>query len=167
MADDGAPATITPEMIERFRQVGLRLDRNGRLWHEDVEVTHPGLRRAILRWLDVRDDGRAIVRLDERRYAYIDVEDAHLQVTSLRWDGEVPIAHLDDGREEPLACATLSVGDGGAIYVRVRDGRLRARLSTAAQQHLADHLVDDGDRIALRAAGALWPLAATAQARSG
>src|SRR5262249_34555219 len=72
-------AALTPEMIEKFRSIGLRLDRNGRFWHEGVEVTHPRLRQALLRWLDVRDDGRDIVRLDAQRYAYIDVEDAHLR----------------------------------------------------------------------------------------
>lgn len=157
---------LTPEMIERFRQVGLRLDRAGRLWHQDVEVTHPGLRQAILRWLDVRDDGRAIVRLDATRYAYIDVEDAHLRAVSLRWDGEQPIVVLDDGTEEPLDCATLTAGpdrDGGgdgAFFARVRGGRLTARLTTAAQQHLLDHLVERDGRIALRACGAEFPLGA-------
>jgi uncharacterized protein len=146
-------------MIERFRQVGLRLDRAGRLWHEDVEVTHPGLRRAILRWLDVREDGRAIVRLDERRYAYIEVEEAHLRATSLRWESDRPVIRLDDDSEEPLDCGSLTIGDGHALYARVRGGRLRCRLSTAAHQHLADHLEPHGDEIALRAHGRLWPIA--------
>jgi hypothetical protein len=161
-------AAFTPEMIERFRQVGLRLDRGGRLWHQDVEVTHPGLRRAILRWLDVRDeDGRAIVRLDAKRYAYIEVEDAHLQAVSLRWEGDRPIIALDDGSEEPLDCAALTVGADDALYTRVRGGRLRARLSTAAHQHLAGHLIQNGDRIVLRAAGRDFPLTASPASGTG
>jgi uncharacterized protein len=151
-------SALTPEMIERFRQVGLRLDRAGRLFHQDVEVSHPGLRHAILRWLDVLDDGRAVVRLDAQRYAYIDVEDAHLRAVSLRWDGEVPIVALDDGSEEPLDCATLWLGADDAVFARVRGGRLIARLTTAAHQHLADRLVERDGAIALRASGRDWPL---------
>jgi hypothetical protein len=60
---------LTPELIEKMREVGLKLDRAGVLWHQGTAVSHPRLRQALLRWLDVRDDGRNIIRLDEKRYA--------------------------------------------------------------------------------------------------
>ena len=78
MTSDTGPA-FTEEMIEKMRAIGLRLDRSGTFWHQDTPVTHPRLRQALLRWLDVRDDGRDIVRLDDRRYAYVEIEDAHLR----------------------------------------------------------------------------------------
>jgi hypothetical protein len=80
-------ARFTPEQIETFRSIGLQLDAAGHLWHQGQEVTHPRLRQAILRWLDVRNDGRDIVRLDDVRYAYIDVAAEHLRVTAARWTG--------------------------------------------------------------------------------
>ena len=70
---------FTPEMIEKMRAIGLRLDRSGTFWHEGITISHARLRQALLRWLDVRDDGRDIVRLDDKRYAYVDIEDAHLR----------------------------------------------------------------------------------------
>ena len=106
-----------------------------------------------------REDGRTIVRLDERRYAYVEIEDAHLRAVSLRWEGETPIVRLDDGSEEPLDCASLRVGPDRAIRTSARRGRLRCRLTTAAQQQLVDHLVDQGGAIALRAGGREWPIA--------
>ena len=57
-------APLPPELLERMRTIGLRIDDRGRMWHQADEVTHPGLKRAILRWLDVRADGRAIVRVE-------------------------------------------------------------------------------------------------------
>jgi hypothetical protein len=150
--------TIPPELIEKFRTIGLRLDRAGTLWHQDAAVTHPRLRQAILRWLDVRADGRDIVRLDETRYAYVDVEDAHLRATSARWDGDRVILHLDDDTEEELDYATLSLGAGNAVYCRVRGGRLRGRLTTAAHQALAPRIVEDSEGFALDAAGKRWPI---------
>jgi hypothetical protein len=154
---------VTPELLETLRAIGLSIDRTGRMWHQGQEVTHPRLRAALLRWLDVRDDGRDIVKLDDQRYAYVEVEDAHLQALSARWDGDAVWLALDDGSEEELDYATLRLGAGDALYCRVRHGRLRARLSTAAQQVLAPHVVEDPSSpsgFALEARGSRWPVAA-------
>src|SRR5262245_48993270 len=141
-----------------MRAIGLRLDRSGRFWHDGAEVTHPRLRTALLRWLDVRDDGRDIVRLDDTRYAYIDVEDAHLRVTATRWDGDRLMLSLDDGATEELDYPTLGVADDDGLVCRVRGGRLRARFSTAAQQVVLERVEREGPGYALGAAGARWPI---------
>jgi uncharacterized protein len=155
----GDAPRITPEMIEKFRQTGIRLDREGRLWHEGAEISHPGLRRALLSWLDLREeDGRPILRLDERRYAYIDVEDAHLLVTSARWQDDRALLSLNDGSDEELAYDTLEVGDGEALYCRVRDRRLCARVTTPAYYVLAERIEETGDGFVLRAAGQAFPI---------
>src|SRR5262245_29666857 len=131
-------------MIERLRQSGIRLDREGRFWHEGAEVTHRGFRRALLRWLDRLDDGRPILRLDEKRYAYIDVEDADLLALAVRWVGDRAILHLNDESEEELDYASLTVGAGDALYCRVHGGRLTARLTTPAYQVLTARIEEDG-----------------------
>lgn len=150
---------LTPEQIERFRQTGIRLDREGRFWHEGAEVTHAGFRRALLRWLDRLEDGRAILRLDERRYAYVDVEDADLLVVSARWAGERVLVLLNDEREEELDPSTLEIGEGGALYCRVRGGVLTARITTPAYYVLAERIDETAPGVfALRAAGHLHPI---------
>ena len=145
--------TLPPELIEKLRRSGIRLDREGRFWHEGQEVTHAGFRRALLRWMDRLPDGRPILRLDEHRYAYVDVEDAHLLAVSARWEGDRVLLTLNDGSEAELDYASLRVGDGDAIYCTVRNG-LDARLTTTAAQSLQPHLTEDG----LHAAGRTWPL---------
>jgi hypothetical protein len=122
-------------------------------------VTHPRLRQAILKWLDVRDDGRDIVRLDDVRYAYIDVAGEHLRVSAARWraDDRLELS-LDDGTEEELAYATLTVGADDALRCRVRGGKLRARFTTAAQQVALERVDDEGSGPWLRAAGTTWPI---------
>src|SRR4051794_32001720 len=104
--------TIDPEMIERPRRSGIRIDREGRFVHEGAEVTHAGLREALFRWLDRLPPpeggpaGRYILRLDERRYAYVDVDDTPLVARSARLDGhggaERVMLGLSDGSEEAL-----------------------------------------------------------------
>jgi hypothetical protein len=146
--------SLPPELIEKLRRSGIRLDREGRFWHEGQEVTHRGFRRALLRWMDRLPDGRPILRLDENRYAYVDVEDTPLLAVSARWAGDRVLLTLNDETEEELAYATLCIGAGDALYCQVHDGRLEARLTTAAAQTLQPHLDESG----LHAAGRIWPL---------
>ncbi|HLL23940.1 MAG TPA: hypothetical protein VK427_17500 [Kofleriaceae bacterium] len=148
---------LTPEMIEKMRAIGLRLDRAGTFWHEGTSVTHPRLRQALLRWLDVRDDGRDIVALDDKRYAYVDVEDAHLRATSARWDGDRCVVLWDDDEERELDYASLRQAEDHAFYTRI--GKLRGRIAGPAYHALAERVVERDDGFALAAAGAQWPIA--------
>ena len=147
-------------MIERFRQIGLRLDRDGVFWHQGSPIEHPRLTRALLRWLDIRpSDGRPIVRLDDRRYAYVDVDDAMLLVTSILWRGDQPVAVLNDGTEEPLACDTLKVDEADAFYCMARERRLPARITPSAALSIAERIdqTPDGEFV-LAANGQTYPI---------
>ena len=132
--------TLTPERIEQLRQSGIRLDREGRLWHEGQEVTHQRFQTALRRWLDRLPDGRNILRLDETRYAYVDVEDSHLLVTSVTWEDDRAMLLLNDGTSEELAYETLEQSDDSAMYCTVRQGRLLARFLTKAYYQLAERI---------------------------
>jgi len=149
---------FTPEMIERMRAIGLRLDRAGTFWHEGTTVAHPRLRQALLRWLDVRDDGRDIVKLDELRHAYVEVEDAHLRARSARWTGDRVTVLWDDDQEAELDYASLRQAEDHALYATAR-GRLRGRIAGPAYHAIAERIVQDGDRFVLPAAGQRWPIA--------
>jgi hypothetical protein len=153
-----APAPLPPELLERLRTIGLRIDGAGGLWHQGSPIVHLGLRQAILRWLDVRDDGRVIVRLDDVRYAYVDVDDTPLRVTAIRWVDGAPVAHTDDGQVEPLDLATVTVDPDQRARCRVRGGRLEARLTSPAHQVLFARLEADGDALGLRVGDQFWPL---------
>ena len=110
------PADDPAVWLERVRQSGIRVDREGRFVHEGSEVTHEGLRRALFRWLDrlPPPDGRYVLRLDAERFAYLDVDDTPLVARAARIDpdGRVLLA-LSDGTEEPLDPETLTVDDEG------------------------------------------------------
>ena len=129
--------------IEKLRQSGIRLDGEGRFWHEGAEVTHGGLRAALWRWLDRNSDGRWVLRLDERRFVWLDVDgDVPHVVRSARWAGDRAIVRLADDSEEPLDYATVELRDGKP-YCRVKNGRFPARVSTLAWNTLAER-IDDG-----------------------
>ncbi len=127
--------------IEKFREVGIRLDRQGSFWHQGTQISHPRITLALLKWLDVRDtDQRPILRFDENRYAYVDVDEAMLLIVSVHWDDDHPQAILNDGSREPLAVDALYVGPDSAIYTVARGRRLSARLTPRATQSLSGHL---------------------------
>jgi hypothetical protein len=153
---------MTEAMIEKMRAIGLRLDRAGTFWHEGTAVSHPRLRQALLRWLDVRDDGRDIVRLDEKRYAYVEIDDAHLRARSARWDGDRCFVLWDDDRERELDYGSLRQAEDHALYAKV-DGRLRGRIAAPAYHAIAERIIEvDGEApggFALEAAGQRWPIA--------
>ena len=151
------PVPLSAELIEKMRAIGLRLDRAGTFHHEGADVTHPRLRQALLRWLDVLDDGRNIVRLDAKRYAYVDVEDAHLRAKSVRWDGDRATVLWDDDQEEELDYGSLCQADDHAFYVKVR-GRLKGRIAGPAYHQLAEHVIEDGSSFVLAATGKRWPI---------
>jgi len=151
---------FTPEQLEKMRAIGLRLDRAGAFWHEGTTVAHPRLRQALLRWLDVRpEDGRDIVRLDDKRYAYVDVEDAHLRALSARWDGDRCIVLWDDDQEEELDYASLRQSEDHAFYAKARGAKLRGRIAGAAHHAVAEKVIETGDGFVLEAAGRQWPIA--------
>jgi len=111
------PATDHAIWLEQIRRSGIRVDREGRFIHEGAEVTHEGLRRALFRWLDREPDGRHVLRLDARRFAYLDVDDTPLVARAARIDpaaGAVYLA-LSDGSEAWLDPATLTVDGAGVL----------------------------------------------------
>ena len=148
---------LTPEQIESMRAIGLRLDRAGTLWHQGTAVTHARLRQALLRWLDVRDDGRDIVRLDDKRYAYVEIEDAHLRARSARWDGDRCIVLWDDDLEEELDYGSLRQAPDHALYTRAHH-RLRGRIAGPAYHAITERIGEGSTGFTLDAAGRRWPI---------
>jgi hypothetical protein len=153
--------------LEKLRQSGIRVDREGRFIHEGEAVTHEGLKAALFRWLDrlPPDDPAArgrryVLRLDERRFAYLDVEDTPLVARAARADGAAIVLSLSDGSEEPLDPETLTVDGEGVLRALVRGGRIEARLASSAAAALADRLGEIDGRPTLTLAGRRYPLAA-------
>jgi len=146
-----------------MRAIGLSLDRTGTFWHDGAPVTHPRLRLALLRWLDVLEDGRDIVRLDDKRYAYVEIEDAHLRARSARWDGDRCFVLWDDDREAELDYGSLRQAPDHALYTTAR-GRLRGRIAGPAYHAVAERIVEtagagEAAEFCLEAAGQRWPIA--------
>lgn len=130
----------------RSRESTLRLDPEGRFWHDGELVEHPALRAALHSWISRHpDDGRYILT-NGYDWTYFAVDDAPYVVRALRPSAEGVELLLSDGTEEPWTPETTRIGDSGALYARVkavaRGGPFEARFSRHAQTSLAPMLVE-------------------------
>ncbi|MHB1846032.1 MAG: DUF1285 domain-containing protein [Deltaproteobacteria bacterium] len=128
---------------------GLRLDREGRFWHDGELVRNARIAEAFHRGLEPGEDGRFVVRFGWD-WAFVEVEDAPYQLLGVRPDGGLLVVDLDDGRSERILPTDLRLSEDGILYARVRSGRCDARFTRAAQGQLAPWLEPEGDGFALQ-----------------
>jgi hypothetical protein len=139
----------------RSRESTIRLDGQGRFWHEGALVEHVGLARALASWISRHpDDGRYILS-NGYDWTYFTVDDAPYFVRALRIDPRHVVLLLSDGSEETWDPGSTRVGADDGLYAVVkrdaRGGPYEAKLSRHAQASLAPLLVEGpGGRPAVR-----------------
>ena len=92
------------------------------------------------------------------RYAYVDIEDAHLRARSAHWDSDRCFILWDDDQETELDYASLRQATDHALYATVR--HLRGRIAGPAYHAIAERITESGGSfVLLLAAGTRWPIA--------
>jgi hypothetical protein len=124
------------------RESSITLDREGRFWHDGERVDHPALESALRSWIARHPDDGRLILTNGYDWCYFKVEDAPFIVTALHASGDGAVTlTLFDETEEPLDLASLSIGEDGVVYAKVKAGRFEARFSRHAQTQLAPILV--------------------------
>jgi uncharacterized protein len=119
----------------------LRIDRDGNWFHDDAEVTHPGIIANLRDNLQVDERGHYL-QIGPARVP-VEVDDAPYVVERVEALGDGLTATLNDLTREPVALDTLRVDERGIPRCRVREGRFDARLSRAATYQLLQHVQPD------------------------
>jgi hypothetical protein len=135
----------------RSRESTLRLDREGRFWHDGELVEHPRLADALHSWISRHPDDHRYILTNGYDWTYFTVDDAPFQVRSVLHDQGGLRLRLSGGHEvEPL---DLSVAEDGSLYARVElDGQpYEARFSRHAQAQLDPALEERDGVIGVRA----------------
>jgi len=132
----------------------LRIDKEGRWFHEGVEIVREDIRDLFSQHLVLSDDGSYYVQIGNDECPVI-VEDAPFVV--VRVTKEPPaglVLLLNDGRTERLIGNTVRFKNSNVPYCRVRNG-LEARFSRPAYYQLAEYIQYDErkDRFFLAVAG--------------
>jgi len=138
----------------RSRESTLRLDAEGRFWHDGALVEHAGMKAALHGWISRHpDDGRYILT-NGYDWTYFTVDDAPYFVTVLRPRADVVVLVLSDGTEEAWDPSSTRTGPDGALYAtvkaRARGGPFEAKFSRHAQGSLEPLLVEVAGRPAVR-----------------
>ena len=139
-----------PPPFRFTRESRIRIDADGRVWHEGERVLHEGLARALASWVDFDDaTGRYVMR-NSLDWCFVTVDRTPLVVRSVVPRGDSFELELSDGSAEPLRPETLRVAPDGAVFAYARGGALLAGFDRSAAFALLEHAVPVGDGYALR-----------------
>jgi hypothetical protein len=141
----------------RSRESTIRLDAEGRFFHDGAMVDHPRLAAALHTWISRHpDDGRYILT-NGYDWTYFTVDDTPYFVRAVRIDGTRVMLELSDGTEEAWDPASTRVGASGALHAKVkaasRGGPFEAKFTRHAQNALAPVLVESEGAPAVRLLG--------------
>ena len=137
---------------------GIRLDREGRWWHDDVLVEHPRVVEVFNRGLAPADGGRYVLRVGQD-WCFVRVEGAAFRVVAVDDSPGGPWVRLSDRTAEPLDGASVQLDEDGALTCGLKAGRARARFSRDAQFQLSPWLDEEDGRYVLCLPSGRFPLA--------
>jgi hypothetical protein len=137
---------------------GIRLDAEGRWWHDGEVVEHPRIIESFNQGLAPTDDGRFRLQLGND-WCFVDVEDAAYRVLAIdEAEGDRLSIRLTDRTAELLEISTLRVDPGGVLFCKVKQGRAKARFTREAQFSLGSLIHDVDGQLVLRVGAKSYPL---------
>jgi hypothetical protein len=147
----------TPPRWHTREDSGLRIDRQGRWFHDDVPVEHPNIIEAFNRGLKVMDDGTYQLHFGGD-WCFVKVADCGFTVVAVdQAEGERLSVRLSDRTAEWLDLATLALDDEGVLTARVKAGKASARFSRDAQFQLVERFEEVDGHLSVRVGGKLFP----------
>ena len=126
----------------------LFLDKEGRWFHEGVEITHARTCLLFSKNISRDSSGKYFVRVGQES-AEVLVEDTPYTIRSVtirEGAGGLPndyILHLNDETQEALASESLVVSEQNVLYCKVKGGSERARFLRAAYYQICVKLEYD------------------------
>ncbi len=130
------------------RESDIRIDRDGRFWHEGARVLHPGLEQALASWVTREPTTGRYILKNTLDWCYVTVDDAPLAVRAVTFtSGDLPWVSLtlSDGTTELLSRDGVRVTLDGVVYSDVREGKLPARWDRTPAFTLLQRAVEGPD----------------------
>ncbi len=137
----------------------IRIDKEGRLFHQGAPMIHPGINALLLEHLTRDDEGRYIIEFEGQR-CWVEVEDAPLMVQRVdveAADGQILLT-LSHGGQEPLDPEQVWIDEANVVYTQVRHGRLPAKFSRPAYYQLAALITETPAGFGLELRGRVYTL---------
>lgn len=142
-----------PSPEGQSRESSIRLDGEGRFWHDGERITHPGVAAAMHCWIGRHPGDGRYVLTNGYDWTYFTVDDAPYFVRALRAEPERLVLILSDATEEAWDPEGTRIGAHGALYAKVRAkaksgaasggaGAFEAKFTRHAQSSLGPLLVE-------------------------
>jgi hypothetical protein len=139
----------------RSRESTIRLDAEGRFFHEGARVEHPRLEAAMHTWIARHpDDGRFILT-NGYDWTYFTVEDVPYFVRAVRVEPDCVVLRLSDGTEEAWKPEQTRFREDRA-YALVKGG-FEARFDRHALASLGEILEEVSGKVVAHVGGKLVP----------
>ncbi len=128
----------------------LRIDKEGKWYHEDAPIVRDDFVRFFYEHLRLNEDGVYIIEW-QGRPCYVEVEDTAFVVwgVSYRDRAKDLILELSDFTQESLDPATLFVGKDNVLYCMVKDNRFPCRFSRKAYYQISQFIEERDGRFCL------------------
>lgn len=133
----------------------LFLDKEGRWFHDGVEITHKLTVDLFSRSIRRDKSGQYVLEVGPE-WAPVEVEDTPFMVRRVDVEDDIVRATLNDGSEEELDLDTLRISDRNVLYCDVKNKEYPARFLRPAYYQLMNHLVENRDGYAIKIAGQNW-----------
>jgi len=114
------------DLVESQASEKIFLDKEGRWFHEGVEITHPLTIELFSRSV-VKDPSGGYRLQIGREWAKIKVEDTPYMIKTVEIQPNQVLILLNDKSVEKLEPDTLWIGKGNVLYCRVKNGEYPAR----------------------------------------
>jgi uncharacterized protein len=143
----------------RSRESSIRLDAEGRFFHDGAPVEHAAMAAAFASWIARHPDDARFILTNGYDWTYFEVEDTPFFVEGFRLTPDGAVLRLFDGTEEPLDATTLRLDAEGRVRLRVKGGTFDAKLMRDAQLALAPFLTETPQgALSLVISGVEYPL---------
>lgn len=136
------------DLVESQASEKIFLDKEGRWFHEGVEITHPLTVELFSR--SVVKDPSAGYRLQiGREWAKIKIEDTPYMIKTVEIQSNQVLILLNDKSVEKLEPDTLWIGKNNVLYCRVKNGEYPARFLRPAYYQLMQALKEKDNKFYL------------------
>lgn len=155
---------MEPGAFKLTRESRIRIDRDGRVWHEGERVENPRLAHALASWVDWDDATSRWVMRNSLDWCFVTVDHTPYVVRAVHLlEGDAPRLDCErsDGVRETIHLDDVFVDPDGPVYAYVRGGTMLARFDRAAAFALLEHAAFEGDgAVVLRLGDRTFPLRA-------
>ena len=136
------------------------MDKEGRWFSSQGEITHPGVKRYFQSILHERDgkymldNGREQIPVKAEGFIFF-VE----AIREREWKGKPWIwLVINDGTEEPLKVESLRLLPDNSFVCSIKNGRFKAKFTLSSYWQLVEHIVEENGRFYIKIGDELYPV---------